>query len=341
MVDHVSEPDELGFSSHTLAALQEFLSDRGVEVEASGDEAEIKAGVASLVAAGSCGGRADDSEDDEEQRTIAHDAYVRKDLRKCTELGQPRLLTLSLVGEHHSLWGHKLWNASVVVADMVDLQEIDVKDKSVLELGAGAALPSLLAGICGARCVVATDYAIDTDTHLVDNIRENLLRYTQKEGEAEERKESTWAGVAPGIMHAEGHVWGQEVQQLLKHASAASAEGSQACEEAEEIVAPCPGFDIVFMCDLVFNRSEHEKLLLTLARTLDKDGVCYVTYSHHDPSKAPLDMQFFELAAQPGPKGRPPFRVEQVKMWQMVDIFLEHDGLDEERGKVFLATLRR
>eukprot|EP00968_Pinguiococcus_pyrenoidosus_P007087 scaffold470_cov257-Pinguiococcus_pyrenoidosus.AAC.2 len=148
--------------------------------------------------------------------------------------------------------------------------EIDVKDKSVLELGAGAALPSLLAGICGARCVVATDYAIDTDTHLVDNIRENLLRYTQKEGEAEERKESTWAGVAPGIMHAEGHVWGQEVQQLLKHASAASAEGSQACEEAEEIVAPCPGFDIVFMCDLVFNRSEHEKLLLTLARTLDK-----------------------------------------------------------------------
>ena len=42
-------------------------------------------------------------------------------------------------------------------------------------------------------------------------------------------------------------------------------------------------FDIVIMADLIFNRSEHRKLCQTLKMALSENGVCWVTFSHHDP----------------------------------------------------------
>ena len=48
---------------------------------------------------------------------------------------------------------------------------VDVKDKTVLEVGAGAALPSMCCCKMGAKNVVATDYP---DENLVDNIRFNI-----------------------------------------------------------------------------------------------------------------------------------------------------------------------
>lgn len=55
-----------------------------------------------------------------------------------------------------------------------------------------------------------------------------------------------------------------------------------------------------------------------------------------DPGKAPLDLRIFELAREP------PFTfiVEDIKMEQRVDLFVEGDGLDEERGKVYVKRLR-
>ena len=46
-----------------------------------------------------------------------------------------------------------------------------VKDKNVLEFGAGAGLPSLVSGILGASKVVITDYP---DADLVENIQFNI-----------------------------------------------------------------------------------------------------------------------------------------------------------------------
>jgi nicotinamide N-methyltransferase len=46
-----------------------------------------------------------------------------------------------------------------------------LKNKSILELGAGAGLPSLVAAINGARNVVVTDYP---DADLVENLRYNV-----------------------------------------------------------------------------------------------------------------------------------------------------------------------
>lgn len=352
----VEEDPDLALSADALSALQGFLSDRGVEV--SETPGAIRDGIAGLLAAGAIGTAYEDSSDEEggedgessarKAPKIAFDRYVRKDADHCASLAQPRVLDLGLVDEHHSLWGHKLWNASLVLADMMDAGELDVRGKTTLELGAGAALPSLVAALNGAAKVVATDYAIPSDTVLVDNVRDNLMRYqvggekavawgsrAAGDGAEEDAKEGGggWRGVPEGVMHAEGHTWGYPCGDMLAHVGG---------EEADDLSGlPSAGFDVVFMADLVFNRSEHEKLLMTLARTLAADGVAYVTYSHHDPSKRDLDMNFFTLAAEPGERGRPAFQVEQVRMWQMTDIFLEHDGLDDIRGQVMLATLRR
>jgi EEF1A N-terminal glycine/lysine methyltransferase len=68
--------------------------------------------------------------------------------------------------------GHILWNAGKTVADYLE-ENADkyVKDKNVLEFGAGAGLPSIVAAINGATCSVATDYP---DEELIINLKYNF-----------------------------------------------------------------------------------------------------------------------------------------------------------------------
>ena len=63
-------------------------------------------------------------------------------------------LTLRLVG-HDPLWGHHLWNSGRVIAKYLESHKEDVvRDREVLELGAGAGLPGLVcAAVGGARRV--------------------------------------------------------------------------------------------------------------------------------------------------------------------------------------------
>ena len=51
----------------------------------------------------------------------------------------------------------------------------------MLELGAGAGLPSLVCAIRGARKVVATDYP---DVELIENLRHNIKLCTQVDQES-------------------------------------------------------------------------------------------------------------------------------------------------------------
>ena len=44
-----------------------------------------------------------------------------------------------------------VWNAGLLLADRIACGEIDVRGKRLLELGAGSALPSIVAARCGAE----------------------------------------------------------------------------------------------------------------------------------------------------------------------------------------------
>ena len=63
------------------------------------------------------------------------------------------ILRVRLVGQN-PLWGHVLWNAGRVAADFLQEDAAGlVVGKDVLELGAGAGVPSIVCAILGAKTV--------------------------------------------------------------------------------------------------------------------------------------------------------------------------------------------
>ena len=104
----------------------------------------------------------------------------------------------------------------------------------MLELGAGLALPSLVAIKCGgAALAVATDYP---DEDLLANIQHNAgLNFHQDPAMAARFK-------------VRGYRWGTDVASLL------------------ELNAGAP-FDVVILTDLIYKSSLHDELLRSVSST--------------------------------------------------------------------------
>jgi nicotinamide N-methyltransferase len=135
-------------------------------------------------------------------------------------------------------------------------------------LGAGAGLPSLVCAINNAAQVVVTDYP---DADLVDNLRYNVTH-------CEDLPEG-----ASNIV-AEGYLWGAPTESLTKHLS----------EES--------GFDVLILADLLFNHSEHAKLINSVKLTLKKSAksIAYVFFTPYRPWLLQKDLAFFDLARESG-----------------------------------------
>jgi len=292
--DNQNDDEELRLAPDTLDILKGLLKEKNVEIEKEGEEG-VKEGLANLF------GTVSDSDDDEVTTLI--ESYTRKG-----ESANPKVLNLNLVGQRHSLWGNRLWNAARYLADTFDNASFEMSGKTTLELGSGAGLPSLICALRGAESVVITDYASTVDTALVDNIQKNIdmLRPYFPEGTS---------------VHAQGLIWGYPPEPILN-----------CLEPSGE-----RKFDLIILADLLFNHSEHTKLLETCDACLSDNGVIWVTYGHHVPQKAHKDMKFFELAvAEPFN-----FISEKIDEQQWRDIIEEHDGLDQARGVVYTYHLRR
>ena len=106
--------------------------------------------------------------------TLFHEAKVDLPKQKVTiEFTRildatPKVIKI-LQREHHSLWGHMLWNAGKYLANYFDSFPELCKGKRVIEFGAGLALPSMICHLQGAKSVLCTDYPEDA---LLNNIRE-------------------------------------------------------------------------------------------------------------------------------------------------------------------------
>lgn len=62
------------------------------------------------------------------------------------------------------------------------------------------------------------------------------------------------------------------------------------------------GFDVVILADLLFNHSEHEKLVKTVQLTLKKSDAsrAYVCFTPYRPWLLEKDLAFFDLARTSG-----------------------------------------
>jgi len=90
-----------------------------------------------------------------------------------------------------------------------------------------------VAAVLGARSVVLTDYP---DQELLDNLKANI---------------STMQPLLPSpkpTTRVEGYLWGASTAHLLSH---------------QNTQAPA-GFDTLILADLIFNHTEHAKLLQTI-----------------------------------------------------------------------------
>lgn len=213
---------------------------------------------------------------------------------------EPSEVTLRLVAKS-PLWGHLLWNAGRVSAEWVETHRAQLQYQTVLELGAAAAIPSLLAALV-AKNVVITDYP---DPNLIDNIEHNM-QLLRSQCPTKDLK-----------MSVQGYIWGHDPQPLF---DAPNQNGEK--------------FDVVIMSDLIFNHSEHEKLIKTAKLTLKPQGRALVVFSPHRPRLYQRDLAFFDLAKENG------FDVEQIVEQRMSPMFEEDEETKELRSMVFGYILR-
>ncbi|KAJ2958680.1 hypothetical protein NQ176_g11166 [Zarea fungicola] len=186
-------------------------------------------------------------------------------------------ITLHLVGASPTE-AHHLWNGAKIVSDYFETKPERVCGQTVLELGAASGLPSLVAGILGAKKVVMTDFP---DPDLIINMQKNI-------DECDETVDPR--GQIASAIDAAGFVWGADVEPLL--ARLPSTDDGQ--EENK--------FDVLILADLLFRHNEHGMLVKTIKEAMKKtrDSVAFVFFTSYRPWKRDLDMKFFDVAREAG-----------------------------------------
>ncbi|ORY71764.1 uncharacterized protein BCR38DRAFT_329090 [Pseudomassariella vexata] len=156
------------------------------------------------------------------------------------------------------LFSHYLWNASLLLAELVEagtlgleidsptdgdgkeVGQFNVTGLTTLEVGAGTALPSMLGALLGAKRVVVSDYP----TPLV---MEMLRRNMAKNMKPELSPRNT---VSPVLV--DGHSWGElDTPFAAEHKAA---------------------FDRIFVCDCLWMPTQHANLQKSIAWFMKDDA---------------------------------------------------------------------
>lgn len=246
----------------------------------------------------------------------------RGNTAQSTQLISDEEIILDLVGSH-PLWGHHLWNAAPTLSDFLagvaaeSLEDVSAdqdekrasswcKGANVLELGAAAGLPSIVAAMLGAKRVIATDYP---DPGLINNLAKNMNRALERARKSE--REAVGKG-KEACAWAQGYIWGHDAAPLLSN-----------LDEGDD------RFDLLLLSDLIFNHQAHPALLQTMdaclpqaqtfgtshppGREKERNTPCaLVFFSHHRPHLAERDMDFFTQAEAAG------WKCESVGQWKML-----------------------
>jgi len=253
------------------------------------------------------------------------------------ELNGSQPITLHLVG-HSPLEAHHLWNGSRVVASHLEAHPSLVRGRNVLELGAGAGLPSLVAAALGAERTVVTDFP---DPELVECLWRNIFGCEalgmgddgddddddDDKIDGEERKRKI-KKIKKKIV-AEGYVWGSDVGCLVKHLPPSSSSSLEKGEKRDEQEEGERKFDVVILADLLFRHSEHDHLLDSIEKAMrvHEDSVAFVVFTSYRPWLQHKDLRFFDLARERG------FVVDKVLEKKMERPLFENDPGDEEVRK--------
>lgn len=210
--------------------------------------------------------------------------------------GEPSQINVRLVGKS-PLWGHLLWNAGIVTTEYLDSHRKLITGKTVLELGAGAALPSLVCALTAKRTVI-TDYP---DPDLIANIQNNVDRL---------KRQCKENNLPISDIDISGYIWGNDTAELIE------LNGGK--------------YDLIILSDLIFNHTEHRKLIKSCKELVKPEGKIFVVFTPHRPKLYNEDMEFFRLAQD----------LAQLKSTKVVEeryqpMFEEDEETKELRSMVF------
>ena len=160
-----------------------------------------------------------------------------------------------------------VWPGSVVLSNYLLTNINLIRDMVVLELGAGASLPSFVCSKLGAKLNVITDYPGES---VIENIR--IL------------KDRNFTSEENGKIVIQEHIWGENTIVLR------ALDGSDG--EA--------GFDVILLAELFWKQTSHlyKQLLDSCVDCLGNEGIILVSFAHRDAAEYTYEtvMQFFELA---------------------------------------------
>ncbi|KPA75133.1 hypothetical protein ABB37_08798 [Leptomonas pyrrhocoris] len=258
-------------------------------------------------------------------------------LRERLVAAAPPALEVKFRDKRHSLWGHKLWNAAKYVVKRMDERLIDVRNKAVIELGAGLGVPTLAAFKNGARLSVVTDYP---DADLLDIIALNV-------------EANCAAGDVDADVRAE--MESQLKTRLAQDGREPTPEQLRAAVQTRCIVEPLlwgkqehiekvmqytvggAGYDIVILSDILFNHVCNDALADTLATLLAKNSqaAAYCVFSHHRAHMQLHDLEFFDKCVRRG------LQYVQIDEQNYPMMFPEDRGPEEVRQPVKCYKITR
>eukprot|EP01031_Cornospumella_fuschlensis_P024829 gene24829-30003_t len=183
------------------------------------------------------------------------------------ELGSNLHVSLSIPDDDFNegkstLFATYLWSGSTLLAKkLLGLQEDLIRGSCVLEFGAAAGLPSIVAAKLGALNVCASDYPSFTVLRTLEaNVAENSVVNSCK--------------VVP-------HIWGEDVSALLSANS-----GNR--------------YDLVLAAECLWKHNAQVDLLKSIKGCIKQGGTLLLTYSHHIPNLEAEDNKFIALAEEQG-----------------------------------------
>lgn len=180
---------------------------------------------------------------------------------------------LKLPPDVGTLFCDRVWSGSRMISEFLASNRSSlIRGKCTVELGAGTALPSLVALACGSKLSVITDYP---DELVIQAIRETVGANWQQCQCNQDR-----VAVIP-------HDWGSSVDPVLLG--------------VRERIQGVESFDVAILSECIWMHRSHSALAQSMDLLLHPvHGKAIVTYAHHIPGMESADNAFFDVCMRRG-----------------------------------------
>ncbi|KAG9005495.1 hypothetical protein FRB94_001500 [Tulasnella sp. JGI-2019a] len=203
--------------------------------------------------------------DDDDALTDSRFLYTDADHQEDPEYikyGDIKLWVAPKEGKATTLLADQLFSPSLLIAEAIERGVIPVDSKTIVELGSGTALPSLLA---------ASQQKTPTIVTITDYPDESIMRNLEKNVNGNRQGFTSSCRI-----ECAGYRWGDDVtplrQGVLRDLISSIRVTDMLYNVLRSILQGRSGYDIVILSDLLHFRSSHDDLIMSMTALLGKEA---------------------------------------------------------------------